>query len=62
MKRCLKIAKMVLYAFIPLFLSYGIIYTIDRAYARQDAYATANNCKYDYNGLCYTESERPWLF
>lgn len=20
------------------------------------------NCRYDYNDLCYTEAERPWLF
>lgn len=29
---------------------------------RQEQYAVEHNCRYDYNGLCYTEEERPWLF
>lgn len=25
-------------------------------------YEQAHNCRYDYNDLCYTEQEKPWLF
>lgn len=35
---------------------------LDSTAARMDAYEQAHNCKYDYNGFCYTESERPQLF
>lgn len=25
-------------------------------------YETEHNCRYDYNELCYTQEQRPWLF
>ena len=25
-------------------------------------YELTHNCRYDYNELCYTQEERPWLF
>lgn len=30
--------------------------------ARMHQYAIEHNCRWDYNDMCYTESERPWLF
>lgn len=37
------------------------LYAIDSAYARQQAYAAANNCRYE-GGLCYTYQERGYLW
>lgn len=25
-------------------------------------YAVEHNCRWDYNDMCYTEEQRPWLF
>lgn len=25
-------------------------------------YARANNCRWDYNDMCYTREQKPWLF
>lgn len=41
---------------------YSCALALDNSYAKQEQYALEHNCKYDYNGLCYTEQERPWLF
>lgn len=32
------------------------------SYEAQEQYEIEHNCKFDYNDLCYTEQERPWLF
>lgn len=29
---------------------------------KMDAYAAEHNCRWDYNDLCYTQEEKPWLF
>ena len=39
-----------------------MMYGCDRAAARQEQYAIEHNCRYDYNDLCYTKEQRPWLF
>lgn len=31
-------------------------------YQKMEQYEIAHNCKYDYNDLCYTKEQRPWLF
>ena len=31
-------------------------------YAQMEQYEIAHNCKYDYNDLCYTKEQKPWLF
>lgn len=41
---------------------FGALFAYNYALEKQAEYAKAHNCVYDYNGLCYTESERPWLF
>ena len=40
----------------------ALMYSCEQSAARQDQYAIEHNCKYDYNGLCYTKEQRPWLF
>ena len=29
---------------------------------RMEQYAVEHNCRWDYNDMCYTEAQRPWLF
>lgn len=29
---------------------------------KMQQYAIEHNCKWDYNDMCYTEDQRPWLF
>ena len=29
---------------------------------RMQKYAAENNCRWDYNDMCYTQEQRPWLF
>lgn len=42
---------------------FAIIVVVFSARAKQmREYEQAHNCRYDYNDLCYTEQEKPWLF
>lgn len=27
-----------------------------------EQYEAEHNCKYDYNDLCYTQEQKPWLY
>lgn len=29
---------------------------------RMEQYAVEHNCRWDYNDMCYTKEQRPWLF
>lgn len=29
---------------------------------RMEQYAVEYNCRWDYNDMCYTKEQRPWLF
>ena len=29
---------------------------------RMQQYAVEHNCRWDYNDMCYTKEQRPWLF
>ena len=29
---------------------------------KMERFEQANNCRYDYNELCYTQEQKPWLF
>lgn len=40
----------------------ALMYGCEKSLARQEQYAIEHNCRYDYNGLCYTRDQRPWLF
>lgn len=40
----------------------GCLVMIKDTNAQMKQYEIEHNCKFDNNGLCYTESERPWLF
>lgn len=54
--------RLVAFAILVLGCVYFCAKTLDNSYAKQEQYAIEHNCRYDYNGLCYTEQERPWLF
>ena len=30
--------------------------------AQMHKYEVEHNCRYDYNDMCYTRQEKPWLF
>ena len=34
----------------------------DKHYEAMERYEIEHNCKYDYNELCYTKEQKPWLF
>ena len=40
----------------------GMMYGCEKSNERRERYQIEHNCKYDYNDLCYTRDERPWLF
>lgn len=40
----------------------SLMYSCERSIARQEQYAIEHNCRWDYNDMCYTIDERPWLF
>ena len=29
---------------------------------QMEQYAVEHNCKWDYNDMCYTREQKPWLF
>lgn len=29
---------------------------------KMQQYAIEHNCRWDYNDMCYTKSQKPWLF
>ena len=34
----------------------------DYQYKRMAQYSVEHNCRWDYNDMCYTREQRPWLF
>lgn len=40
----------------------GVCYACQMQGQRMDSYAIEHNCRWDYNDLCYTQEQRPWLF
>lgn len=41
---------------------FGIGYMIKERNNYMETYAAEHNCKWDYNELCYTKEQKPWLF
>lgn len=52
--------------FIRLILVIGglglMMYGCEKSAERQERFAIEHNCKWDYNDICYTRDQRPWLF
>lgn len=46
--------------FTGMVIGFGYIYKTTQAKMRQ--YEIEHNCRYDYNDLCYTREQRPWLY
>ena len=40
----------------------GMVCLVDHQSKRMAQYAIEHNCKWDYNDMCYTREQRPWLF
>lgn len=59
MNNGLKILKFVLICLI----TYMCIFMLFKArYDYMSSYAKQHNCRWDYNDMCYTRAEKPWLF
>lgn len=37
-------------------------YSVEQSRIHRTNYAIQHNCKWDYNDMCYTKEQRPWLF
>lgn len=40
----------------------GCVCTIQHTHNYKVKYAAEHNCRWDYNDMCYTQEQRPWLF
>lgn len=40
----------------------GGIVVMHKQSQRMQQYAIEHNCKWDYNDMCYTKEQKPWLF
>ncbi|MCQ2608541.1 MAG: hypothetical protein MJ197_07645 [Bacteroidales bacterium] len=40
----------------------GMAYLFQKQGYKMQQYAIEHNCKWDYNDMCYTKEQRPWLF
>lgn len=40
----------------------GITYLFQHTGQHMQEYAIEHNCKWDYNDMCYTKDQKPWLF
>jgi len=57
-----KITNIVLwFAAVLSIIALGLV-LLDTTARKMDRTEQMNNCRYDYNNLCYTEQEKPWLF
>lgn len=56
------ISKTVFFLSIFLTIVAGGLVMIKDTNSQMAQYEIQHNCKFDNNGFCYTESERPWLF
>lgn len=43
-------------------IMYGCAIGMANSAQRDAEYAQTHNCRWDYNDMCYTRAERPWLF
>ena len=43
-------------------MMYGCKMAVDARHDHMVKYAAEHNCRWDYNDMCYTREERPWLF
>lgn len=55
-------SKFIIAAFSVILFMLIVAYILNAAHGKLDKYAETHNCRYDYNGFCYTQEERPWLF
>ena len=56
------IFKTIMFAALASAILYGCQMVISNSAQARAEYAKAHNCRWDYNDMCYTIDERPWLF
>lgn len=57
-----KILNTILYALIMGSIIAGTICVYNSKNEYRARYAAEHNCRWDYNDMCYTIEEKPWLF
>lgn len=53
--------NILIFVILGLICGFGL-YTCEKNYEQMDKYAIEHNCKWDYNDMCYTREQKPWLF
>lgn len=43
-------------------MMYGCVKVAESRHNYMEQYAVEHNCRWDYNDMCYTREQRPWLF
>lgn len=54
------ILKSILFIALAGWLLYGCVLSFTKPSMAE--IAETQNCRWDYNGMCYTKDQRPWLF
>lgn len=44
------------------FIMSGCVYAVKSTHDYKVKYAAEHNCRWDYNDMCYTYEQRPWLW
>lgn len=58
----ISLLKMVLFVILICAVMYSCAIGLERTAAAKSEYESIHDCRYDYNDMCYTAAERPWLF
>lgn len=56
------IFKTIMFAMLVSAIMYGCMMSVSSSVQAHAEYARTHNCRWDYNDMCYTIDERPWLF
>lgn len=57
-----KVTNFIIGAAVFMSILAGGVYLISRQATKMQQYAIEHNCKWDYNDMCYTKEQKPWLF
>lgn len=58
----ISLLKMVLFVILICAVMYSCALSMEKNAMARYEYESIHDCRYDYNDMCYTASERPWLF
>lgn len=57
-----KVTKFIVSLAVVMSILAGIVCLFSHQGHKMQQYATEHNCRWDYNDMCYTQEQRPWLF